>query len=109
MLLTLTKTRKTRYGWCCQVTEKNHQTGDKQLAEVHIRNEDLPLELIYPLHITASGIYIRRARMRWKWKCPKTQKKVEWYLREVQKLREEIYLDVSKKAQTKYGNNNFSR
>ena len=97
MLLTLIKTRKTRYGWCCKLIETNRLTGDKELADVHIRNEDWPLELIYPLHITVSGIYIRRARIRWKWKCKKSQQKVEWYLREVQKIREEMYLDVQKK------------
>ena len=96
MLLTLRETRKTRYGWCCELTEVNHLTGNRKLAEVHIRKEDWPLELIYPLHITRSGIYIRRERVWWKWKCRRTQKTVEWYLSEVQKIHEEIYLDVQK-------------
>ena len=101
MLLTLTKTRSTRYGWCCELTEVNHLTGNRKLAEVHIRKEDWPLELIYPLHITHSGIYIRREIACWKWKCKGTKKNVEWYLSEVQKIREEIYLDVQKIGKAK--------
>ena len=94
MLLTLIKKRKTRYGWQALLIETNHLTGDKLLAQVHVWFEDWPLSLIYPLHITRSGLYIRSRPLRWKWKDTAVKRQTEAYLRGIQKSREEIFLEV---------------
>ena len=94
MLLTLIKKRKTRYGWQAHLIETNHLTGDKLLAIVHVCFEDWPLPLIYPLHITQSGLYIRERGLRWTWKNAELKHATEDYLRGIQKSREEIFLDV---------------
>ena len=109
MLLTLIKTHRTRYGWCADLIEVNHLTGNRFLAKVHVADDEFPLELIYPLHITKSGIYIRRQRIEWYWRNKDDYHKVEAYLLEVQKIREEIYLDVAEKAHPFLEENFFYR
>ena len=94
MLLTLIKKRKTRYGWKAELMETNHLTGDKLLALVHIRFEDWPLPLIYPLNITRSGLHIRGRRLPWTWKTDDIKRTTEGYLCRIQNSREEIFLDV---------------
>ena len=94
MLLTLIKTRKTRYGWQSQLIETNHLTGDKLLAQVHLWFDDWPLPLIYPIHITRSGIHIRDKPLRCTWKKAEDRRATEGYLRRIQKSRVENFLDV---------------
>ena len=57
MLLTLIKTKETRFGVHAILYETNHIWGDKQLAEVYIPLEEVPLELIFRVNISKSGIW----------------------------------------------------
>lgn len=94
MLLTLIKKRKTRYGWQALLIQVDHLMGDKLLARIHIWFNDWPLPLIYPIHITRSGIYIRNRQLRCTWKEAEMKRKTEDYLRDIQKSHEEIFLEV---------------
>ena len=95
MLLTLIKTRETRYGVHAVLIETNHIFGDKKLAEVYIPLDELPLELIYRVTIPKSGIWLQGKRTRWLWPNRVTRKNVETYLQEIQSTREEIRLEVT--------------
>ena len=56
MLLKLIKTRQYISGSHCEVWEINHETGNRLLGEVFVLNKHLPLELIYRVTVTRSGI-----------------------------------------------------
>ncbi|MBR2266098.1 MAG: hypothetical protein IJ882_05430 [Paludibacteraceae bacterium] len=67
MLLTLIKTRETRYGVHAVLTETNHIFGDKHLADVYIPIEEVPLDLIYRVSVPKSGIWLQGKRAQWLW------------------------------------------
>lgn len=94
MLLTLIRTRKTRYGYHAELIEKNHSAGDKPLASLHIPFSEMPLPLCYPVSVPKSGIALRGRHYRWKWKNAGEKHAVEEYLREQIYMREEIILDI---------------
>ena len=96
MLLTLTKTRETRYGVHAVLTETNHIFGDKRLSEVYIPLDENPPELIFRVSVPRSGLWLNGRRMRWLWPNRKRRKEVEAYLQTVQSTREEIRLEVTK-------------
>ena len=95
MLLTLIKTRETRYGIHAVLIETNHIFGDKTLSEVYIPLEEMPLELIYPVTIPKSGIWLQGKRTHWLWPNRERRKEVEAYLQIIQSTREEIRLEVT--------------
>lgn len=95
MLLTLIKTRETRYGVHAVLMETNHIFGDKRLAEVYIPLDEVPLELIYRVNIPRSGIWLQGRRTRWLWPNRERRRMVETYLRTIQTTREEIRLEVT--------------
>ena len=95
MLLTLIKTRETRYGVHAVLIETNHIFGDKQLAEVYIPLQEVPLDLIYRVTIPRSGIWLQGRRTRWLWPKRGTRRRVESYLQVIQSTREEIRLEVT--------------
>lgn len=95
MLLTLIKTRETRYGVHAVLMETNHIFGDKRLAEVYIPLDEVPLELIYRVSIPRSGIWLQGRRTRWLWPNRERRRIVETYLRTIQTTREEIRLEVT--------------
>ena len=95
MLLTLIKTRETRYGIHAVLIETNHIFGDKTLSDVYIPIEDEPLELIYSVTIPKSGIWLQGRRTHWLWPNSNRRKQVEAYLQVVQSTREEIRLEVT--------------
>ena len=95
MLLTLIKTRQTRYGIHAVLIETNHLWGDKTLAELYIPQDQDILNLIYRLDITSSGLWIQGKHIDWLW--PDHRRKIEVinYLRHIQATREEIRLDIT--------------
>ena len=95
MLLTLIKTRETRYGIHAVLIETNHIFGDKMLAELYIPQEEIPLELIYRVTVPRSGINLQGRPTHWLWPNRERRKTVESYLRIIQSSREEIRLDVT--------------
>ena len=95
MLLTLIKTRETRYGVHAVLIETNHIFGDKTLSEVYIPLEEVPLELIYPVTIPKTGIWLQGKRTHWLWPNRERRKNVEAYLQIIQSTREEIRLEVT--------------
>jgi len=95
MLLTLIKTRETRYGVHAVLVETNHIFGDKRLSEVYIPLDELPLELFYRVTIPKSGIWLQGRRTNWLWPNRKRRKSVEMYLQSIQSTREEIRLEVT--------------
>ena len=95
MLLTLIKTRETRFGVHAVLMETNHIFGDKQLAEVYIPLEEVPLNLIYRVSIPRSGIWLQGKRTRWLWPNRATRRAVVVYLQIIQSTREEIRLEVT--------------
>ena len=95
MLLTLIKTKETRYGVHAVLMETNHIVGDKQLAEVYIPIEERPLDLIYRVNIPRSGIWLQRKKTQWLWPNRETRRTVEVYLQAIEKSREEIRLEVT--------------
>ncbi len=95
MLLTLTKTRETRYGVHAVLTETNHIFGDKHLAEIYIPLDEMPLDLIYKVTIPKSGIWLQGKRTHWLWPNRQKRKEVEAYLQIIQSTREEIRLEVT--------------
>ena len=66
MLLKLIKTRQYISGSYCEVWEINHETGNRLLGEVFVLNEHLPLELIYRVTVTRSGICIQGRHCGWR-------------------------------------------
>ena len=95
MLLTLTKTRETRYGVHAVLAETNHIFGDKHLAEIYIPLDEMPLDLIYRVTIPKSGIWLQGKRTHWLWPNRQKRKEVEGYLQIIQSTREEIRLEVT--------------
>jgi hypothetical protein len=95
MLLTLIKTKETRYGVHAVLMETNHIFGDKQLAEVYIPIEEIPLDLIYRVNIPRSGIWLQGKKTQWLWPNRETRRTVEVYLQTIEKSREEIRLEVT--------------
>ena len=95
MLLTLTKTRETRYGVHAVLTETNHIFGDKHLAEIYIPLDEMPLDLIYRVTIPKSGIWLQGKRTHWLWPNRQKRKEVEAYLQIIQSTREEIRLVIT--------------
>ena len=95
MLLTLIKTRETRYGFHAVLIETNHVFGDKKLSEVYIPLDAMPLELIYRVTIPKSGICLQGHPTQWLWPCRSRRKAVEAYLRVVQSSREEIRMEIT--------------
>ena len=95
MLLTLIKTRTTRYGVHAALIETNHIFGDKFLSDIYIPLDEVPLDLIYLVSIPRSGIWLQGKRTQWLWPNRKTRKEVEAYLQVIQSTREEIRLEVT--------------
>ena len=95
MLLTLIKTRETRYGIHAVLIETNHLWGDKFLSEMYIPQDENLLNLIYLLNVTKSGLWIHGKKIEWLWPNKQRRKEVETYLRSIQMSREEIRLDVT--------------
>ena len=94
MLLKLIKTRQMPSGTHAEIVEVNSVLGNIHLADVFLLNEHLPSELIYPLTVTRTALYIRGRQLGWQWQDRLTESSVMSYLRYVQSIREEIYLDV---------------
>lgn len=95
MLLTLIKTRTTRYGIHAVLIETNHIFGDKHLSDVYIPKEEEPLNLIYRVSVPRSGIWLQGQRTQWLWPNRIKRKEVEAYLQVIQSTREEIRLEVT--------------
>jgi hypothetical protein len=95
MLLTLIKTRETRYGVHAVLIETNHIFGDKHLADLYIPLDEVPLELIYRVSIPRSGINLQGHPTHWLWPNRVKRKEVEMYLQVIQSTREEIRLEVT--------------
>ena len=81
-------------GTHCELVEAHSFTGNKHLANIFVLNEHLPLELIYPLTVTRSAIYIRRREVGWRWANESLEAEIIEYLCSIRSLREEIYLEV---------------
>ena len=94
MLLTLIKTRQTRYGIHAVLIETNHIFGDKILSELYIPQDEDVLNLIFRLTITHSGLWIQGKHIDWLWPNRQKKRQVYSYLRSIQKTREEIRIDV---------------
>ena len=99
MLLKLIKTRQFISGCHCEVWEKNSERGNRLLGEVFVLNEHLPLELIYRVTVTVRGICIQGRHCGWMWENnglpdERREAKVTEYLRVVQEIHEEIYVEV---------------
>ena len=94
MLLRLIKTRPMNTGCHCEVWIINHLTGDTKLGNVFVLYEHLPLEIIYPVTVRLSGLYIHGQHCGWVWENPLLEALVNSYLMEIQASREEIYLDI---------------
>jgi hypothetical protein len=75
--------------------ETNHLFGDKQLAEVYIPLEEVPLNLIYLVSIPRSGIWLQGKKTRWLWQNRNVKRAVVLYLQMIQQTREEIRLEVT--------------
>ena len=94
MLLKLIKTRSFISGSHCEVWEINHLTGNRLLGEVFVLNEHLPLELIYRVTVTRSGICFAGRHCGFQWESKKLEVMVTDYLRMIQECREEIRIEV---------------
>ena len=94
MLLKLIKIRSMISGSHCELWEINHFTHNRLLGEVFVLNEHLPLELIYQVTVTRSGICVAGRYCGWQWDCERTEQAVTEYLKVVQEIREEIRIEV---------------
>ena len=94
MLLKLIKTRSFISGSHCEVWEINHLTGNRLLGEVFVLNEHLPLELIYRVTVTRSGICFAGRHCGFQWDSQRLETAVTEYLKVVQECREEIRIEV---------------
>ena len=99
MLLKLIKTRQFISGCHCEVWEINSERGNRLLGEVFVLNEHLPLELIYRVTVSVRGICIQGRHCGWMWENngrmdERREAKVTEYLRAVQEIHEEIYVEV---------------
>ncbi len=95
MLLTLIKTRETRYGVYAVLIETNHVFGDKYLADLYIPLDEMPLELIYRVSIPRSGMCLYGKHAPWLWPNREIRKLVEGYLRGIESSGEEIRLEIT--------------
>ncbi len=95
MLLTLIKTRETRYGVYAVLIETNHVFGDKYLAEVYIPIDEVPQELIYRVSVPRSGMCLYGKHAPWLWPNREIRKQVESYLRGIESSGEEIRLEIT--------------
>ena len=95
MLLTLIKTRTTRFGVHAVLIETNHIFGDKFLSDIYIPLEEEPLDLIYRISVPRSGINLQGQPAHWLWPNRIKRKEVEKYLQVIQSTREEIRLEVT--------------
>ena len=91
----LSPRQQKRYGVHAVLMETNHIFGDKQLAEVYIPIEEIPLDLIYRVNIPRSGIWLQGKKTQWLWPNRETRRTVEVYLQTIEKSREEIRLEVT--------------
>ena len=96
MLLKLIKMRQEEGATYCELWEINHLTGDKQLAQVLVSDDQMPLELIYRLSVTGVGLSIQGKRCRWQWLEAAEEILVMHYLRAIQHSREEIRIEVGR-------------
>ena len=94
MLLKLIKTRPFISGSHCEVWEINHLTGNRHLGDVFVLNEHLPLELIYRVTVNCRGICVDGKPVGWQWDYPRMEESVTNYLRTVQEIHEEIFIDI---------------
>ena len=94
MLLKLIKTRPMITGVHAELWQIDAVFGDTHLADVFILNEHLPLGLIYPVHVTPRGLWIRKDLYGWQWDNPKLEGFVIEFLLEIQSRREEIFIDI---------------
>ena len=94
MLLKLIKVRPMMSGTHCEVWEINHETGNRRLGDVFVLNDLLPLELIYRVTVTHSGICFAGRHCGWQWDCERTEIAVTEYLKVVQECQEEIRIEV---------------
>lgn len=94
MLLKLIKIRPMSTGTLCELWEINVLWGNKLLAEVLIMDEQMPLELIYRLTVTCSGICLQGKPAAWIWASYRMEVIVTDYLLQIQRSREEIRVDV---------------
>ena len=94
MLLKLIKTRQFISGSHCEVWEINHETGNRLLGEVFVLNEHLPLELIYRVTVSFRGICVAGKHCGWQWESERTEKAVTEYLKVVQEIHEEMFIEV---------------
>lgn len=106
MLLTLKKTRETRYGFHCQLEITNHIFGNRRLSDVFVPRDEMPLELIYPVSIAPSGIWLRNQLTQWIWPSRRKRRRVLYKLRMVQSSHEEIRLEI-RKQRPKYTDEKF--
>ena len=81
-------------GTLCELREANFILGDKLLAEVIVLDEQMPLELIYRLSVTYSGICLQGKPTEWVWASHRMEVIVTNYLLQIQRTREEIRIDV---------------
>ena len=93
MLLKLVKTRSMITGTHCELWEINRLFGNRHLANVFVLNEHMPQELIYRLTITHRGICLQGKHCGWEWTNP-MERLVTEYLLSVQRIQEEIYIEV---------------
>ena len=95
MLLTLIKTRETRYGVYAVLIETNHVFGDKYLADLYIPLDEMPQALIYRVSIPRSGMCLYGKHVPWLWPNREIRKLVEGYLRGIESSGEEIRLEIT--------------
>ena len=81
-------------GTLCELWEMNPIPGDRLLAEVIVLDEQMPLELIYRLSVTYSGICLQGRPTQWVWASYRMEAVVSDYLLQIQRTREEIRIDV---------------
>ena len=94
MLLKLIKIRPMNSGTLCELWEVNPILGDRLLAEVIVLDEQMPLELIYRLSITYSGLCLQGHPAGWVWASHRMEVIVTDYLLQIQRSREEIRIEV---------------
>lgn len=94
MLLKLIKIRPQSSGTLCELWEVNPLQGNRLLAEVIVLDEQMPLELIYRITVTLSGICLQGRPTEWVWVSHRVEVVVTDYLLQIQRTREEIRIEV---------------
>ena len=94
MLLKLIKTRSMHTGSHCELWEINPFAGNRLLCEVFVLAEHLPLELIYLVTVTRSGICFAGRHCVFQWESERQEVLATDYLRTIQASREEIRVEV---------------